>query len=77
MSVMYCTSLLCAFFFFECTIPSIQSTASACRCIYTLYLLSDSYLGVDQQYDLHFNVMPASMPAQVNSEVSDPAVGPP
>ncbi|KAI1885583.1 hypothetical protein AGOR_G00205300 [Albula goreensis] len=41
------------------------------RCIYTLYLMSDSYLGLDQQYDFHFNVTPASISAQVNSEVSD------
>lgn len=26
-----------------------------CRKIYTLYLLSDCYLGLDQQYDLCFN----------------------
>ncbi|XP_048883103.1 activating signal cointegrator 1 complex subunit 3 [Brienomyrus brachyistius] len=41
------------------------------RCIYTLYLMSDSYLGLDQQYDIYLNVMPASVAAQVNSEVSD------
>ncbi|XP_068188978.1 activating signal cointegrator 1 complex subunit 3 isoform X2 [Antennarius striatus] len=42
------------------------------KCIYTLYLLSDSYLGLDQQYDIHLNVTPASIAAQVNTEVSDP-----
>ena len=42
-----------------------------CRCIYTLYLMSDSYLGLDQQYDLHLNVTPASIASQVNTEVSD------
>ncbi|XP_037640122.1 activating signal cointegrator 1 complex subunit 3 isoform X1 [Sebastes umbrosus] len=41
------------------------------RCIYTLYLMSDSYLGLDQQYDIHLNVTPASITAQVNTEVSD------
>ncbi|KAM8954511.1 activating signal cointegrator 1 complex subunit 3 isoform 1-T1 [Pelodytes ibericus] len=40
------------------------------RCIYTLYLMSDSYLGMDQQYDLHLNIVPASISAQVNTEVS-------
>ncbi|CAF90097.1 unnamed protein product, partial [Tetraodon nigroviridis] len=25
------------------------------RCVYTLYLLSDSYLCLDQQYDLYLN----------------------
>ncbi|KAJ8411438.1 hypothetical protein AAFF_G00162460 [Aldrovandia affinis] len=41
------------------------------RCIYTLYLMSDSYLGLDQQYDIHLNVTPASVAVQVNSEVSE------
>ncbi|KAM9488100.1 activating signal cointegrator 1 complex subunit 3 [Clarias gariepinus] len=41
------------------------------KCIYTLYLLSDSYLGLDQQYDIHLNVIPASIAAQVNTEVTD------
>ncbi|RVE62283.1 hypothetical protein OJAV_G00155530 [Oryzias javanicus] len=40
------------------------------RYIYTLYVMSDSYLGLDQQYDLHLNVLPASIAAQVNTEVS-------
>lgn len=29
------------------------------RCIYTLYLMSDSYLGMDQQYDIYLNIVPA------------------
>ncbi|XP_060726018.1 activating signal cointegrator 1 complex subunit 3 isoform X1 [Tachysurus vachellii] len=41
------------------------------KCIYTLYLMSDSYLGLDQQYDIHLNVIPASIAAQVNAEVTD------
>ncbi|XP_067458608.1 activating signal cointegrator 1 complex subunit 3 [Thunnus thynnus] len=41
------------------------------KCIYTLYLMSDSYLGLDQQYDIHLNVRPASIAAQVNTEVFD------
>lgn len=41
------------------------------KCIYTLYLMSDSYLGLDQQYDIHLNVTPASIASQVNTEVSD------
>lgn len=41
------------------------------KCIYTLYLMSDSYLGLDQQYEIHLNVTPASISAQVNTEVSD------
>ncbi|XP_028280593.1 activating signal cointegrator 1 complex subunit 3 [Parambassis ranga] len=47
------------------------------KCIYTLYLLSDSYLGLDQQYDIHLNVNPASIAAQVNTEVSDSVSDPP
>ncbi|XP_013879087.1 activating signal cointegrator 1 complex subunit 3 [Austrofundulus limnaeus] len=39
--------------------------------IYTLYVMSDSYLGLDQQYDIHLNVTPASIAAQVNTEVVD------
>ncbi|XP_038850519.1 activating signal cointegrator 1 complex subunit 3 [Salvelinus namaycush] len=41
------------------------------KCIYTLYLMSDCYLGLDQQYDLHLNVTPACIAAQVNSEVTE------
>ncbi|KAF4088062.1 hypothetical protein AMELA_G00078530 [Ameiurus melas] len=41
------------------------------KCIYTLYLMSDSYLGLDQQYDIHLNVIPASIAAQVNAKVTD------
>ncbi|XP_029451214.1 activating signal cointegrator 1 complex subunit 3 isoform X1 [Rhinatrema bivittatum] len=41
------------------------------RYIYTLYLMSDSYLGMDQQYDVYLNVIPTSISAQINTEVSD------
>ena len=41
------------------------------RVVYTLYLLSDAYLGLDQQYDLCFDVLPPSVEAQVNSELRD------
>uniref|UniRef100_A0A4W3HS74 Activating signal cointegrator 1 complex subunit 3 n=1 Tax=Callorhinchus milii TaxID=7868 RepID=A0A4W3HS74_CALMI len=41
------------------------------RYIYTLYLMSDSYLGMDQQYDIYLDVNPPSVAAQVNTEVSD------
>lgn len=44
---------------------------SCFRYIYTLYLMSDCYLGLDQQYDIHLNVTPASISAQVNEEVSE------
>lgn len=32
--------------------------------------MSDSYLGLDQQYDIHLNVIPASTAAQVNTKVT-------
>ncbi|XP_062896378.1 activating signal cointegrator 1 complex subunit 3 [Mobula hypostoma] len=41
------------------------------RYIYTFYLMNDSYLGLDQQYDIYLDVIPASIAAQVNMEVSD------
>ncbi|XP_072187637.1 activating signal cointegrator 1 complex subunit 3 [Excalfactoria chinensis] len=42
------------------------------KCIYTLYLMSDSYLGMDQQYDIYLNIIPGSTSAQATTEVSDP-----
>uniref|UniRef100_A0A8C3F8J4 Activating signal cointegrator 1 complex subunit 3 n=1 Tax=Chrysemys picta bellii TaxID=8478 RepID=A0A8C3F8J4_CHRPI len=39
--------------------------------IYTLYLMSDSYLGMDQQYDIYLNIKPASISAQISTEVSE------
>ncbi|KAL4233009.1 activating signal cointegrator 1 complex subunit [Mactra antiquata] len=41
------------------------------RVIYTVYLMSDSYLGLDQQYDLYFDVIEKSLEAQVNTELND------
>ncbi|KAK7108639.1 hypothetical protein V1264_016337 [Littorina saxatilis] len=40
------------------------------RVIYTLYLMSDCYLGLDQQYDLCLDVRPASLETQVNTELA-------
>ncbi len=40
------------------------------RVIYTLYVMSDSYLGLDQQFDVCLDVMPASLEAQVNTELT-------
>ncbi len=38
------------------------------RKIFTLYVLSDSYLGLDQQYDIHLEVIEADICAQINSD---------
>ncbi|KAL3883314.1 hypothetical protein ACJMK2_029590 [Sinanodonta woodiana] len=40
------------------------------RVIYTLYIMSDSYLGLDQQYDICLDVIPKSIEAQVNTELA-------
>ncbi|GFY27543.1 activating signal cointegrator 1 complex subunit 3 [Trichonephila clavipes] len=39
------------------------------RIKYKLYLISDSYLGLDQEYDVCLNVIESSLRAQVNTEV--------
>lgn len=40
------------------------------RIIFTLYLMSDSYLGLDQQYDICLDVLPANLETQVNTELA-------
>ncbi|XP_003370094.1 putative DEAD/DEAH box helicase, partial [Trichinella spiralis] len=44
--------------FLSQTIVNLSFTApkTVGRCICTLYLMSDSYIGLDQQYDVHLNV---------------------
>lgn len=44
-----------------------------CKVIYTLYAMSDSYLGLDQQYDIRLDVLPAPETA-VNGDVDDPSL---
>lgn len=39
--------------------------------IYTLYLMSDSYIGMDQQFDICLDVIEASIESQVNTEVKN------
>ncbi|XP_071112657.1 activating signal cointegrator 1 complex subunit 3-like [Haliotis cracherodii] len=41
------------------------------RVIYTLYLMSDAYLGLDQQYDICLDVVPSSIETQVNTELKE------
>jgi activating signal cointegrator complex subunit 3 len=39
------------------------------RAILTLYVMSNCYLGIDQQFDLHIEVIESSIEAQYNTEV--------
>lgn len=41
------------------------------RIIYTLYMMSDAYLGLDQQLDIPMEILPASIESQVNTELED------
>ncbi|KAH7946798.1 hypothetical protein HPB52_004318 [Rhipicephalus sanguineus] len=42
---------------------TFRAPQEAGRVIYTLFLLSDSYLGLDQQYPVYLNVQPAGSKA--------------
>lgn len=37
---------------------------------FTLYLLSDGYLGLDQQFDFFIDIESASLETQINTELS-------
>ncbi|KAK4325026.1 hypothetical protein Pmani_004371 [Petrolisthes manimaculis] len=39
------------------------------KAVLTLYVMSDSYLGLDQQYEIPLEIIEASLEAQVNTEV--------
>ena len=41
-----------------------------CKVIYTLFVMSDSYLGLDQQYDMRLEVIPA-LETVVNGDVDE------
>ena len=41
------------------------------RSIFTLYLMSDCYLGLDQQYDIYLNVTKANISTQIGTKDSD------
>lgn len=45
------------------------------RVIYTLYLMSDAYLGLDQQFDICLDIIHPSIETQVNSELQPNAGG--
>jgi len=40
------------------------------RQLLTLFIMSDSYLGLDQQYDIPLHILPASIETQVNTEIN-------
>ena len=41
------------------------------RVIYHLYLMSDSYIGLDQQYSVHLNVIEQCVQTQLQTEIND------
>lgn len=41
------------------------------RCIYTVYLMSDGYIGLDQQYDIHLDVLEPPKQAIQESKADD------
>lgn len=49
---------------------ALCTPSSPGRVIYTLYVMSDCYLGLDQQYDICLDVMPANVETQVNTELA-------
>ncbi len=47
-------------------------TPEACgKCMYTLYVMSDSYLGLDQQYAVRLNVVKSCVETQLQTEVNE------
>ena len=39
------------------------------RKIYTVYLINDAYMGMDQQYDVPLEIIQSDICSQVNTEV--------
>ena len=39
------------------------------RKIYTVYLINDTYMGMDQQYDVPLEIIESDISSQVNTEV--------
>ncbi|KAK2570728.1 Activating signal cointegrator 1 complex subunit 3 [Acropora cervicornis] len=48
---------------------SFYTSEALGRKIYTVYLMNDAYLGMDQQYDVHLEIIDSDISSQVNSEV--------
>lgn len=38
---------------------------------FTLYVLSDTYLGLDQQYEIQMNVIPNEIPSSTLGEIEE------
>ncbi|XP_071445378.1 activating signal cointegrator 1 complex subunit 3 [Hetaerina americana] len=50
---------------------SFRTPSKTGRLILTVYIMSDCYIGWDQQYDIHLNVIESSIKSQVNTELSE------
>lgn len=55
------------FLLYCCYLPDCDFTG---RIILTVYLMSDSYLGLDQQYDLYLDVIPSNLKCQINTDLA-------
>ncbi|PSN49726.1 Activating signal cointegrator 1 complex subunit 3 [Blattella germanica] len=55
----------------NCQLLTFYTPKRTGRTILTLYIMSDCYLGLDQQYNLHLDVVPANLSSQVNTELKD------
>lgn len=52
------------------TVPlSFYTPEDLGRRIYTVYLISDAYMGMDQQYDVPLEIIQSDIGCQVNTEV--------
>jgi activating signal cointegrator complex subunit 3 len=50
---------------------SFTTPSTLGKAVLTLYIISSCYLGIDQQYDLHIEVIEPSIEAQFNTETSN------
>lgn len=52
------------------TVPlSFYTPENLGRRIYTVYLISDAYMGMDQQFDVPLDIIESDIGSQVNTEV--------
>lgn len=53
------------------TVPlSFYTPEDLGRRIYTVYLINDAYLGMDQQYNVPLEIIESDISSQVNTEVN-------